>query len=558
MLRGGRLRLAAARQACRKTLAIALASATALSFVAQSSAQTQSNSSIKVTTRLVVLNVVVTDKANQPVIGLTREDFQILENDQAQTISSFEPTVSPSNAGNRPESAAGSSVFPGGAAPLLKGAESPRTILVLDELNTPSEDLMFAGEKMKQFLLKQPAELSQMTSIYLLTKRKLELFAPPTRDRKTLLAALQKDFIELPPHYLDSGGIQGGADRLIASLMALDQIALANAELKTRKNVIWIGHGIHILSDNSVSGSDRDRFRSWVHYTANWLQETQTTVYTIDPRGLEVTEETVSDGGNGMNIGGLGPTPAELVFESVAPESGGEMIRGRNDLDVAIATAVRDGSSYYALSYYPANRNWDGNFRKIRVTVTRPQVTARTQMGYYAFPDGMQADGERIDFALSRAVTSPVPFSNVAFTAKGTAGGGSGTEGKSSSKKAPVQKSSARVVLAIDRESLSWNPQENGDQRSEVTLVTSEISSSGKVLGYHVRELEVVVERSKWNAPAAGNPVQLAVSVEMPAKTDHIRLVLRDAETGHLGTFDLPTATLAAADVTSTNPAAKR
>ena len=115
MLRGGRLRLAAARQACRKTLAIALTLATALGFVAQSSAQTQSNSSIKVTTRLVVLNVVVTDKANQPVIGLTREDFQILENDQAQTISSFEPTVSPSNAGNRPESAAGSSVFPGGA-----------------------------------------------------------------------------------------------------------------------------------------------------------------------------------------------------------------------------------------------------------------------------------------------------------------------------------------------------------------------------------------------------------------------------------------------------------
>jgi hypothetical protein len=178
------------------------------------------------------------------------------------------------------------------------------------------------------------------------------------------------------------------------------------------------------------------------------------------------------------------------------------------------------------VSYYPANRNCDGNFRKIRVTVTRPQVTARTQMGYYAFPDGMQADGDQIDFALSRAVTSPVPFSNVAFTAKGTAGSASGTEGKSSSKKAAAEKSSARVVLAIDRESLSWNPQENGDQRSEVTLVTSEISSSGKVLGYRVRELEVVVERNKWNDPAAGNPVQLGVGVEMPAKTDHVRLML--------------------------------
>jgi hypothetical protein len=65
------------------------------------------------------------------------------------------------------------------------------------------------------------------------------------------------------------------------------EIALANADQKTCKNVIWIGHGDPPLSDPSVSIVDRDRFLKWIHDTANWLQQMQTTVYAIDPRGVE-------------------------------------------------------------------------------------------------------------------------------------------------------------------------------------------------------------------------------------------------------------------------------
>jgi hypothetical protein len=72
------------------------------------------------------------------------------------------------------------------------------------------------------------------------------------------------------------------------------------------------------------------------------------------------------------------------------------------------------------------------------------------------------------------------------------------------------------------------------------------MSSSGRVLGYHVREVEVVVEQSKVGS---GDPVKLTVRTELPAKTDHIRLVLRDASSGRLGTFDLPAAQLVAANV---------
>src|SRR5580704_9809060 len=46
---------------------------------------------IKVNVRLVTLDVVVTDKKGNPVTNLTKDDFQVYEDAQPQTIRSFEP-----------------------------------------------------------------------------------------------------------------------------------------------------------------------------------------------------------------------------------------------------------------------------------------------------------------------------------------------------------------------------------------------------------------------------------------------------------------------------------
>ena len=505
---------------------------------AQAPSSTPAAPTLKVTTHLVVLNVVVTDKKGRPVTNLSKEDFKVFENEQVQEIATFEPAAQPAAI---EEAQVSPDLVP--AIATQNGAQ-PTTILVLDELNVHGEDVMFATQKLRKFLQAQPATLAQTTTLYLLNKRKLELYGGPTRDRDALLALLKKNFIELAPHDLESGGTQGASDRLLASMIALGEIALANADTKARKNVIWIGHGDPLLSDPDVSIVDRDRFLKWIHYTANWLQQTQTTVYTIDPRGVEIAEATVIGGGN-LSAGIAGPSglaPAELVLESVATESGGAMIRSRNDIDVAIANAARDGSSYYTLSYYPTDRNWDGKFRKIRITVERQDLQARTQRGYYAFADGVENNGEQLDWSISRAVTSPLLFNGILMTASGKRL----ASGPVTDKKSKNVAGAASVLLTVNRDSLSWTTQPNGDERSEVTLVTSEMSSSGHVLGYHVREVEVVVEKAK-----VGNSdtVQLTVRTEVPAQTEHIRLVLRDASSGRLGTFDLPASQLVAANV---------
>ena len=485
----------------------------------------QSGSVIRTTTRLVTLDVVVTDKSGKPVKNLTAADFTILEDGNPQQISNFEPPEFHSSVSAR--SATGA---PSGTPASARASQNPgiaRTILVLDEMNTAFVDQSFAWQKMKSYLASQGPTLAQPTELMFLTDKKLFKIADYSQDSAVLLAGLKKHELNLPGQLMRGNGVQGAATRLIASLLAVDEIALSNASLRGRKNVIWIGSGVPQLSSVGVSLSDRDVLSSSVRSAVNWLQETQTTIYTVDPRGVEVSPEIVNEGllGGSFLAGPGTQAPGELIFEALAPQTGGRILRGRNDIDVAVGEATADGASYYTLAYYPANNVFDGQFRKIRVKLSSPDLQARTQEGYLAIDEGFGASDKDIDYALSRAVKSPVAFRSVTFQVVG--------------KNLGSQPPSARFIVSVDREALSWISQENGDERAELTLVTAEISKSDAVLRYKVRELEFLLSKEKFNDPA-NSLVKFSVNVELPLKTDHVRFVLRDAATGSMGTADCP------------------
>jgi len=478
---------------------------------------------IRSNSRLVLFDVVVTDRAGNPVTGLAKEDFQVSEDGEVQQIASFEtPAVHLT-----PEPAAQPSAH--GAGKSSRGAPVaatlPETIIVLDEMSTDSVDASFAWQSLIKFLRNKPATLPEPAALLVLTKTRLQRVAEPTQDRNLLLARARKIQLELPSHSM-GGGVQASAQLMLTNLLALDEIALASGDRHTRKNVIWIGSGFPILSSYDIALVDRERFLSYIRYTANWLQETRTTLYTIDPKGLPVDEtDYVTDLSGPLSGQDFGSNSGELIFEGLAPATGGKIYRNRNDVDVALASAVDNGSHYYTLSYYPKNSDFDGNFRKIVVRLSQRNLTATTQQGYYAVDEGTGTTKDELDFALSRAVTSPLPFASIQFDAVG--------------KVLLGQPPTARCSVSVDRDTLTWNAQPNGDQRTEVTLVTSEITAKSGILGYKVKEMEIVQSKKEFDE-SPNHRVVFTVNVPLPPKTDHLRIVLRDASTGHMGTFDVP------------------
>jgi hypothetical protein len=71
-------------------------------------------------------------------------------------------------------------------------------------------------------------------------------------------------------------------------------------------------------------------------------------------------------------------------MNNMAESTGGKSFLNSNDLVLGLRNGIEDGSSYYTLTYYPENKNWDGLFRRIQVKSDRANVSLRYREGYYA------------------------------------------------------------------------------------------------------------------------------------------------------------------------------
>src|SRR5260370_779704 len=104
---------------------------------------------LKATARLVVVDVVVTDKNQNPVHQLKQSDFTLLEANAPQTIRHFEEHIDPelNAAPAEPMPAMAPGVFTNfSPAP----PASSLNVLLLDTLNTPLKDQAFVRDQLRQ------------------------------------------------------------------------------------------------------------------------------------------------------------------------------------------------------------------------------------------------------------------------------------------------------------------------------------------------------------------------------------------------------------------------
>ena len=79
-------------------------------------------------------------------------------------------------------------------------------------------------------------------------------------------------------------------------------------------------------------------------------------------------------------------TRADSYLLELATKSGGRVLRADTlaSLPDAFAKIAAELRTQYAISYYPANKARDGQYRKIKVTTTRKNVVLRARPGYRA------------------------------------------------------------------------------------------------------------------------------------------------------------------------------
>ena len=337
---------------------------------------------LHVTTREIVVDVIVTDDKGNPVHGLKQADFSMEENGKPQSIRSFREF------GTEAQPVEPAPKLPQGVYTNSQStpATGPVNVMLLDALHSNSFDIVRGLQGAVEYL----AGMQQGTkvAVFWLSGSGLHMLQGFTSDRETLLRAVRTG-------RTDIGGCLNGhcmvrytTDKI--TIDAMNQIAAYVSGIKGRKNLLWLTPGMPIalmrdggfgwggettsapragaLFGGASEGLDMGQVHRLMDVYDRFTAE-QIAVYPMNTTGVSL--EAVNRMGR-----------ASLQADEVAEDTGGEAFDNSNDLKSMIAKAVDDGSHFYTLSYIPPTVKDDGHYHHINVSVNQPGLHLMYRQGY--------------------------------------------------------------------------------------------------------------------------------------------------------------------------------
>jgi len=477
---------------------------------------------IRVTSRLVFLDVTVLDKKGRPVVkGLTKDDFTITDNKKPQRIFSFE----------EPET----HVIDANAADDNPVSKAPATIFVLDLLNSKFEDFAYIRYMVRNYLAAQPAQLNYPAELMVLGNNSLEMAQGYTRSRKDLLYALDHVPPAVPYKEMTSDFM---LERFGQSIDALQQIALQNRGVRGRKNIIWVGHGGPNIYTVSLQPSDVHLLDKYVHDTTNMLLDSRISLFLIYP-GIQVNgpTRTVSEIDAGVDIGDDDPFSGDINFGVFVNETGGLFYK-RNDISTEIKQSEDLGSEYYTLTYQPPEWDADGKFRRIRVTLRNPDLRIVTKAGYFS-PDQNSGMGPRRQMMvnLSEAARSSIPFESLWVTIEHLV--------------RHPDTGTAEFTILLGPRNVDWQPTDDGKSNVDLLLAAVSLNRNRDFLASRLEEFPAIADNQDATQ-LAKTEVRLPLSIRIPGKTQSVRVVIETASNGRTGAIELDRETIDAAPAAPT------
>jgi len=285
---------------------------------------------IKIDSRLVNLNVRVTDSAGKLILNLSQADFQIFENNIEQQVVRFEPVTSPVS-----------------------------VVLLLDASGSTKEHWKIIKKAAKKFI----ETLSPNTPIAVAAfTRRFMVICDFSCDRKTLKERIDK-----------TQNRSSGTAFYDATWSTLN---LFQEVKEQRKAIVMMTDGV----DNSLSDEDYEPKHSFDEVFARISQD-EITIYPI----YFDTEYQVTVRMHGSDTHESYVTAREQL-KRIADETGGTLFKAdrAEDLDGVYQRVASELQTLYSVSYNPADKNYDGKWRNVGVKVKQGAAMARTKRGFYA------------------------------------------------------------------------------------------------------------------------------------------------------------------------------
>lgn len=404
-------------------------------------------------TDVVPVYVVVRDAAGQPVHGLTRGDFNLVDRKQPQRIELFEE-VSRNAAPPAPAFELPPAVKLDVAA--NRGVDQDRVaVIVVDDLHLYKERADRAKEIARRFI----ESLGSRTPIALI-RTSGRGSTQVTQDHAALLAAvegiageravrrpIQAWDEQMPREANFSTDVNAAAasaatfsghtvkdyfDDLTSYKTLRDAAGLLGSAAGRRKVFILISEGIgkdlswvpQGQSPCLTEGGGSCYHDIAIQNMMQALQRANAVVYAVDPRGFVGLKDLVTECfPSPPGVGDADPCSsgvtdwdsvvrqAQQGLEYTTSTTGGFAVTNTDDINGGVDRIIADLENYYVLGFYPTDSTKAG-FRELSVTVSRPGLIVRARPGYEVA--GAPRVSGKTD-ALATLSSEPLPDAGLAL-----------------------------------------------------------------------------------------------------------------------------------------------
>jgi VWFA-related protein len=555
--------------------AFALFQLAAVSIFAQQPSSTppvDEDDVVKITTKLVQLDAVVTDEKGNQVTDLKAEDFEIMQDGKAQPITNFSyvnttlpKTVAPVKLEKKDKNA----ILPPPASPGFGATRGRLITFVVDNCTASSESIYAMRESLTKYV-RQQMQPGDLVAIYQ-TIGKASLLQQFTSDREQLLRLVNKiawypgggcataggpafeparnDFLSETAKEVNDAVQDADRDvQSISVISVLDYIVRRLELIKGRKVVFLLSDGIALRTrtgNGTRGGSEVSNLRtlrteSILRDLTDAANRAAVVFNTIDTRGLTNTDviEGVDDvqAINSIPTAGADDVTTRrrnLLFDTqeglnfLANETGGTFFKNQNKLEVPIARALNLEKGFYLLAYQPDDtETFKGkNFNEIEIRVKRPGLKVVSRAGFLGRVDEKRNPNKRGgDSELYEAITAPLPRTdlNLRMTA---------FFGNTSAKGSFV-----RSLVHLDGKDITFTDDVNGSKKVTLDVSAVTLDEKNEVVDDFNRTHSVMIPAAAFQLIKQNG---LVYSVDVPVKkegTYSFRVAVRDVKSKTLGT----------------------